>query len=522
MTRYGTKGPDEPTPIDADIARAGHLTVYGLFHARAALDPQAVAIVEGETRLSYGTLDERVKRLASALHARGIRRGDRIAVLSQNRTEYIEIELAAARIGAIVACQNWRLTAAELKGCIELVEPRLIVVSERFSALLASAGRLDAPVLTIETQYEDFLAGAAAAPPEIDVDPEDGLVILYTSGTTGLPKGALVSHRAEIARMALLRLDLRINETDGFVAWAPMYHMASNDQMMGALMSGATVFVVDGLDAPAIVDIAANNRIGWLLMMPGSIEPFVELWRAGAPRPLGVTIIGAMADLVPRALIAEATRYCGAPFLNSFGSTETGLAPASASLLAPGVVPVSLSKRKSALCDIRLLDTEGNEVADGQPGDCAVRGPSVFSGYWNAPETNARDFAGGWFRLGDLFRRNPDGSYDFVDRAKYMIKSGGENIYPAEIEGVLLTDPRVTEAVVLRRADERWGEVPVAFVARSEATLDEAEVEALCRRALAGYKRPKEVHFIAFEAFPRSTTGKVQRHEMEARLRDGK
>ncbi|MGN6466074.1 MAG: class I adenylate-forming enzyme family protein [Rhizobiaceae bacterium] len=505
--------------ITPDIAAAGRLTVYGLFRSAVARDPQAIATVEGGRSTTYAMLDARVRRLASALHDRGIRRGDRIAVLSQNRTEYIEIELAAALIGAIVACQNWRLTAPELKACLDLVEPALTFVSQRFAPLLASAGR-KTPTVTIEEGYEELLACGSERPLAVEVDPEDGLVILYTSGTTGLPKGALISHRAEIARMALLRLDLRVTETEGFVAWAPMFHMASNDQMMGTLMSGGTVFVVDGLDAQRIVDIAANNRIGWLLMMPGSIEPFVELWRNGAPRPLGITVIGAMADLVPRALIAEATRYCGAPYLNSFGSTETGLAPASAALLDPGVVPESLSKLKSALCDVRLLDLDGNEVADGEAGDCAVRGPSVFSGYWNAPETNARDFAGGWFRLGDLFRRNPDGSYDFVDRAKYLIKSGGENIYPAEIEGVLLADARVTEAVVVRRADDRWGEVPVAFVARSDPSLDEAAIEALCRGALAGYKRPKEVRFIEFAAFPRSTTGKVQRHEMEARLRD--
>jgi fatty-acyl-CoA synthase len=505
--------------VTSEIAAAGRLTVHGLFRAQVSRDPEAVAVVEGERSTTYAALDARARRLASALHAKGVRRGDRIAVLSQNRTEYIEIELAAALIGAIVACQNWRLTAPELKGCLDLVEPRLVFVSERFAPLLTSIGETETPAMVIETGYEELVASGSDTPPCVDVDPEDGLVILYTSGTTGLPKGALISHRAEIARMALLRLDLRVTEKEGFVAWAPMFHMASNDQMMGALMSGATVFVVDGLDAPRIVDIAARNRIGWLLMMPGSIEPFVELWRAGAPRPLGVTVVGAMADLVPRALIAEATRYCGAPYLNSFGSTETGLAPASAALLDPGVVPVSLSKRKSALCDIRLVDPQGNDVADGGTGDCAVRGPSVFSGYWNAPETNARDFAGGWFRLGDLFRRTADGSYDFVDRAKYMIKSGGENIYPAEIEGVLLADARVAEAVVVRRADERWGEVPVAFVARSDPSLDAAEIEALCRRSLAGYKRPKEVRFIEFEAFPRSTTGKVQRHEMEARLR---
>jgi acyl-CoA synthetase (AMP-forming)/AMP-acid ligase II len=170
------------------------------------------------------------------------------------------------------------------------------------------------------------------------------------------------------------------------------------------------------------------------------------------------------------------------------------------------------------LCDFRLLDPDGKDVADGDPGEAAVRGPTVFSGYWNADATNARDFEGGWFRMGDLFRRNPDGSYDFVDRAKYMIKSGGENIYPAEIERVLLSDPRVSDAVVVRRSDAKWGEVPVAFVSRRDEHLSESDIEAVCRRALAGYKRPKEVYFMRFEDFPRSTTGKILRHEMEKKL----
>ena len=177
-----------------------------------------------------------------------------------------------------------------------------------------------------------------------------------------------------------------------------------------------------------------------------------------------------------------------------------------------------MSKRKSGLCDFRLVDPDGEDVADGDPGEAAVRGPTVFSGYWNAEATNARDFKNGWFRMGDLFRRNPDGSYDFVDRAKYMIKSGGENIYPAEIERVLLSDPRVSDAVVVRKRDAKWGEVPVAFVARRDDALSETDIEAVCRKSLAGYKRPKEVHFMRFEDFPRSTTGKILRHEMEKKL----
>jgi fatty-acyl-CoA synthase len=147
-----------------------------------------------------------------------------------------------------------------------------------------------------------------------------------------------------------------------------------------------------------------------------------------------------------------------------------------------------------------------------------MRGPTLFSGYWQADETNARDFRGGWFHMGDVFRRNADGTLDFVDRAKYMIKSGGENVYPAEIERVLMTDSRVTEAAVVRTKDAKWGEVPVAFIARRDDSLTEAELTAMCRRDLAGYKCPRQFHFIDFADFPRSTSGKVQRHELEARL----
>ena len=502
----------------ADIRRSGRLSVYELFAAQAKRDPNAPAIEQGSLRRSYGALDERVRRLAAALRGKGIRRGDRIALLSENRAEYVEIELASAYLGAIVACQNWRLAAPELQHCLDLVSPALVIVSRRFAKMLSVLDLHGVKSFIIEDQYEELIETSSAPSESPDVDPEDGLVILYTSGTTGPPKGALISHRAEIARMALLRLDIRATEEDGFVAWAPMFHMGSTDQMLGALMSGAMAYVVDGFNADAIVDIMERAKLGWLLLMPGSIEPVVEVLKSRGCRPKGIRAVGAMADLVPKQLIAELTGLTGAPYLNSFGATETGLAPASASLIPPGEFPASLSKRKSALCDFRLVDADGADVAEGEPGEAAVRGPTVFSGYWNADETNARDFKDGWFRMGDLFRRNPDGSYDFVDRAKYMIKSGGENIYPAEIERVLLSDPRVTDAVVVRKFDAKWGEIPVAFISRRDGALSEADIEAVCRKSLAGYKRPKEVHFVRFEDFPRSTTGKILRHEMEKKL----
>ncbi len=497
-----------------DVTRAaGRVCVHDLFAMRAATCPDALAIEHGGQRTSYGALAARVERLATALARLGVGRGDRVAILSENRPEYIELILAAARIGAIVACQNWRLAAAELTHTVNLVEPSAIVVSPRHAADLAAVKHGAAHVIELGGAYEALLA--PEAPPASAVDPEDGLLILYTSGTTGLSKGALISHRALVARMAAFRLDLSIQGDDAFCAWAPMFHMASADHMLAALMSGAPVIVIDGFRPAEMLTAAAAHPLGWLVLMPGAISPVIAEMRRNPTALKGIRAIGAMADLVPRHEIAEVTRLLNAPYLNSFGSTETGLPPASAHLIAPGTTPASLGKRQSSLCALRLVDAEDNDVTPGEPGEMAIRGPTVFSGYWNADATNRDDFRGDWFHMGDLFRQAPDGAYHFVDRAKYMIKSGGENVYPAEIERVLLADARVADAIVVRKRDARWGEVPVAFIAARDASLDAAAVDALCRAQLAGYKRPKEVHFVALDSLPRSTTGKVQRHEVE-------
>jgi fatty-acyl-CoA synthase len=169
---------------------------------------------------------------------------------------------------------------------------------------------------------------------------------------------------------------------------------------------------------------------------------------------------------------------------------------------------------------MRLVDPDDSDVPIGTPGEVAMRGPTLFSGYWNAHEANAHDFRNGWFHMGDVLRRNADGSLDYVDRVKYMIKSGGENIYPAEIEQVLLADARVHEAVVVRRPDRTWGEVPVAFVVMADVSLTADHLMDLCRENLSSYKRPKDIIFLAEDELPRSTTGKVQRHKLEARLPD--
>ena len=516
-----------PGAPEALVASASRSTLDGVFRSTVRTWPGRVAIEEGERVLTFRELDRLVGGVAGWLAANGIGRGDRVAILSENSADYVAVMLACARVGCILACQNWRLTARELRHCISLVEPKMTLVSDRFATLLdevdggggdGAAGvrhRLDAALAARWTE---------SSPPDPlalgdDPDPEAILLILYTSGTTGLPKGAAISHRAELVRNVVWHLSFGVVPGDTMVAWMPLYHMGGADQVLGTLLNGGKCIVMEAFDAPRIARIVTREPLGWLVTMPGTTDRMIAALKAESAPPVRVRAVGVMPDLVPRAEIAELTALLNAPYPNTFGSTETGSPPCSGSCLPPGVVPERLSKTLSPLCEVRLVDADGNDVPDETPGEVAVRGPTLFSGYWRADETNARDFRTGWFHLGDLMVRHEDGTFDFVDRAKYMIKSGGENIYPAEIEQVLLADPRVAEAAVVRRTDPRWGEVPVAFVARRDGEpLEDSDLYRRCRAELAGYKQPKGIRFLAFDDFPRSASGKVQRHELESLL----
>ncbi|MCP4316859.1 MAG: long-chain fatty acid--CoA ligase [Hyphomicrobiales bacterium] len=495
---------------------AGQTSVYRLFRSQALMAPSAAALEYGDTVQTYADLLSRVNRLSNGLHGRGIGKGDRIAILSHNRPEYIEVELAAAALGAIVCCLNWRLVEDELAHCISLVEPKLVIAEATFTADIDRM--TDVPVIEIGGAYEQMLASAAEDPAETKVEPEDGLIILYTSGTTGLPKGAVISHRAMIARALLFSSELTLATDDGFIAWAPLFHMASTDHALATLMRGGTVIVIDGYQPEPMIKAIEKHAIGWLVLIPGMIEGFIDACTKAKINPRSIQICGAMADLVPPQQIAEITKILDTPYANSFGATETGLAPASRGRIEPGEMPERLSKTQTAFCEVRLVDQDDRDVAEGDPGEMLLRGPTLFSGYWNADEANAESFRGNWFHMGDMFRRNPDGTLDFVDRAKYLIKTGGENVYPAEIEKVLLADPGVTDAAVVRTSDDRWGEVPVAFVSRSSHSITEEALMNRCAKSLARYKLPREIRFIEFDEFPRSTSGKIQRHLLEQTL----
>jgi fatty-acyl-CoA synthase len=281
------------------------------------------------------------------------------------------------------------------------------------------------------------------------------------------------------------------------------------------------VIVQDGFDPARIAETVMRETFGWISVMPGAVGALIAALEQNAAPPRGVANCGVMPDLVAPHEIARITTLLGASYRNSFGATETGTAPLSGNRIPPGVIPTDLAKSPSPASEIRLVDADDKDVADGEVGELAMRGPTLFSGYWRDDAATAEDFRGGWFHMGDMFRRRPDGRYDYVDRRKYLIKSGGENIYPAEIERVLLADPRVADAVVVRRKDARWGEVPVALVVARQAIADVGELAGRCRAALAGFKQPKEIRLVPPERLARSTTGKVRRRELEEWVESG-
>jgi fatty-acyl-CoA synthase len=312
--------------------------------------------------------------------------------------------------------------------------------------------------------------------------------------------------------------DMGLHEEEAFIAWAPMFHMVSSDYLMIMGIIGGKCVIVPGFDPEMLVDILHREPVGWLTLMPGAIEPVIELVRQSGRTPKRLRLVGSMADLMPADLIAEATTVLQSPYFNSFGSTEAGTLPSSNSTIPIGVRPTRLSKRQSAFCDVRLVAAGGQEAAVGEPGEMLLRAPTMFSGYLADPRATAKVFAGGWYHSGDVMVRNSDATLDFLDRSRYMIKSGGESIYPAELERVLRTHPAVTEAVVIKVRDDQWGEVPWACVAVRDGGVGSDELIAYTAERLARYKRPRRIVFLRLDEFPRSETGKVIRQELERRL----
>lgn len=507
----------------AQAARASSATIDGVFRRAFRVFADRIAVVSEDKSWTYGALGERSWRLANALSVLGLKRGDRIAVLCETRPEYVEIYAACAAVGVTVVALNIRLHPDELLHCLEKGRPSLLMSSGPLAST-AAALRAEAPYVRhwvaidhVEhwMDYDALLADASPNEPPLVAEPEDVHNVLFTSGTTGRPKGAMISQRAAAVRGLRLAQWFGLGASDGFIGWLPLFHCAGDESLYATMIVGGVYATLRKADAETMFRMIERHRLSWTLLLPGVLTDFLNHPRRGDYDLASLRFAIGYANMMPD-VIARLTSACGIEFYDAYGQSETSY------LLAHGVsrdgAAPSLRKTPAPLLDVRVVDDAMEEVAIGQTGECIVRGASVMSGYVDDPKANEEVFKGGWLHTGDLLRREADGSVVYVDRKRYLIKTGGENVYPAEVEAVLAQHPAVQETCVLGLPDSYWGEaIKAVVVLRPGCQVAAAELVAWCRERLAGYKRPRFIEFFKSEDLPRSTTGKVLRHELANR-----
>jgi fatty-acyl-CoA synthase len=466
--------------------------------------PDAPAIRFEGASLGYADLAGQSARAARFLcEDLGLAAGERIAFLGTNHPEQLVLTFAAARAGLILVPLNWRLAAPELAAILANAEPAALIVdpafAERVPAILPETSRRR--VLTLG----EAIAGSAGPAPDRG-GPGLALLIVYTSGTTGEPKGAVLTQKA-VACNALNSIDMHgLTAADHVLTVLPMFHVGGlNIQTLPALSCGATVTLHARFDAGATLAAIAADRPTLTLLVPATMRAMIAhpAWDTTDLSSLRAVATGSTDVPVP---LIEAFHARGVPVIQVYGSTETG--PVCLyQRIDEAFATVGSIGRAGRHSDIRLVGEGGRDVADGTPGEILVRGDNVAESYWREPELTLAAFRDGWFHTGDVALRDASGLYWFKDRIKNVIISGGENIYPAELERILHAIPGIAEAAVVGRPDEQWGEVPVAVVARRDDSLDCEAVMAAFAGRLARYKHPRHVLFVP--ALPRNAMGKV-------------
>ena len=475
---------------------------------RARNTPQRVAIDFRDETWTYAGLDRRSTGMAAALVGRGVGRGDRVATLTANSPDHVALLFACARLGAVLQPMNWRLAPAEIRYQLDDAEPSVLVLEDEFTRLAAAAGGHAERVSFSELE-------ADALEIDAEVDDDDALLLAYTSGTTGKPKGALLTHANCFWTNLSFDRTGGIADDDVVLQVLPQFHSGGwNVQPLLAWWKGATVVLEPGFEPARALALIERKRITTMMGVPATYLFMSEQpeFASADLSSLRLAVVGGAP--MPESLLRE-WQSRGVGIVQGYGLTEA----------APNVLclPPESATRKPGYAgrpyphvDVTLRDPDTGEHLEGAAsGELVVRGPNVFPGYWRNPEASAAAFADGWLLTGDLAERDAEGDYRIVGRLKDLVISGGENVYPAEIEDVLHAHPAVTEAAVVGAPDERWGEVCVAFVAlRPGSQADEEELIAWCRERLAGFKSPRSVRFL--DELPRSGMGKVSKDDLRA------
>ena len=498
---------------------------FGVLDHHATRAPErAMTVFQGQV-CTYGEMADRARALAAGLHERGVGEGHVVALLSYNCPEFLETVFAANYLGAIAMPINWRLAAPEVRYILDHSEARALMCDAALaelggaatvgleSTLLRSCLEPDAPDGWTTL---DELQSARHAVEQATTDSDDVHRLMYTSGTTGRPKGVMITH-ANLAWKNLAHLvEFGFTAGDLGLACGPLYHVGALDLTTTTLIAaGATTIIHRSFDAPAVVDELERSRVTTVWLAPAMVNAIMALPDIERRDLSSVRVIINGGEKMPIPLIERIQRvFPSAWFADAYGLTET--VSGDTFLDRENIVRKLGSVGRPCLhLDLEVWDDKGHPVAAGQPGEIVMRGPKVFKGYWRDPAATTRAFDGGWFHTGDIGAVDDDGYLFIVDRLKDLIVSGGENIAGSEVERVLYEHPAVLEVAVVGRPDDRWGEVPVAFVVlRSGASADADELIAHCAGQLAKFKVPKDVSFL--EALPRNPSGKVLKRELRS------
>jgi len=487
--------------------------------------PDKEAVIFGDTRLTYRQFDARINRLAHALMDIGIKKGEHVAILMFNCHQYLESYFALAKIGAVAVPLNFRLHAEELKYIVNSADAVALITDTAFGAAVRNM-QADLPqvreYISVTPEpvegmlhYESLIQKYPDHEPLVLVEEEDPAFIMYTAGTTGRPKGAVITHRAEMIMWTVMGAEVAWEPGVGnmgdlrALAAPPVFHLASFGYCQSHLLAGATIVMATQVFDPAeILRLIQNERIDSALLIPAMASFLLQSPDLGKCDTSSVRIWTSSGAILPTQTRSDiAKHFPNVKIFDVFGQTE--MSPVVSVLRPSDALRKEASVGKAVAClEIRVVDGDDRDVPVGDVGEAVYRGPTVMKEYYKNPQATAEAFRGGWFHSGDLVRQDEEGFLYIVGRKQDMIVSGGENIYPAEIEDVLQSHPKILEVAVIGVYDEQWGEsVKAVVVLKPGETMTEEEVIEYCKQNLASYKKPRSVDFVS--DLPHSSTMKV-------------